>query len=925
MPRTESTTRRRFAIGCGTLAAVLLLAVWWLPWFLEDRVAELIRSELDARLQADVDFEEIDLTLLSTFPRLTAEIIGLRIIGTGEFEGEPLVSAGSIGAGVGLLSLVRDGELVIEAVTIDSPEVNVIVRKDGSANYDIIAETPPDDEDSPLEFRVSDYQIRDGTVAYASPDINVRIASLEHRGSATLGATAQHFASETRAEGVTVTMGSTRMVRDGHVEVDLDATLDSDGSELTMDELRVALNALSVEGSGQIGWATEGIDLDIALATGSGQSVAALLSLIPISYAGDLKNVEASGRFSLAGEIKGRLGPAERDIPAFSARVNVRDGSVRYPELSLPLSGIDIDAKATHPGGDLDAVAVDVPQFAASAGSSHAEGSLRVRKPMSHPDVELTLKGRINGEDVIRAYPLDEVEELRGVVTTTLELVAKGDKLERLAGDLNAKDVVLRPSGSEPIRVDDARVVFMPNTTKIETLNAAFKGSDASLTGALSPLTWFFGDKVVGGNLRLRSEKIVIDELMSSDETSPASKGESTHFLLPDGIDAVLDIDVEQLVYDELVLTKLRGSAKLKERALALRDVSANAIGGTMKISGTIATPVGRPATFDLRYAVEDASFAEAFASLDSLRAYAPIARFIDGRFSAKIDTTGELGKDGAPNLRTIDAEGMVLTVNGEISSDFVPLAALNRAVPAIPKPLNLGRMRTQFRIEDGAIKVRPFDVRTRGMVLNVSGSHGLDQAMNYRIGTEVPISTLTGELERRVQKLGINLPSSDGVGVTARLTGSITDPKIAVDVDADALRGAVAEAFSQEAEARRQQALNLLSQQNEKMLAEARKRAEQVRSEAKKAADRVRKEGYKRADQLVNEAGSNPLAQIPAKEAAKQIRRETDKRAEQLVREADEQAEKLVDEAEKRAADLVKQAEEQSGRAADVATEAIR
>jgi cell division septum initiation protein DivIVA len=85
-----------------------------------------------------------------------------------------------------------------------------------------------------------------------------------------------------------------------------------------------------------------------------------------------------------------------------------------------------------------------------------------------------------------------------------------------------------------------------------------------------------------------------------------------------------------------------------------------------------------------------------------------------------------------------------------------------------------------------------------------------------------------------------------------------------------------------------------------------------------------TRKEGYKRADQLVANAGSNPLAQIAAKEGAKQARRETDRRADQLTKEADKRATQIVAEAKKRTDRLQAEAEAQSKRATDGATEPL-
>jgi hypothetical protein len=526
--------------------------------------------------------------------------------------------------------------------------------------------------------------------------------------------------------------------------------------------------------------------------------------------------------------------------------------------------------------------------------------------------------------EIAKAYPIPEVEDLRGVITARVDLAAKGDAIERLNGNIRVTDVVYRAKDAPPVEVELAQVILSARATKVEAFRANLGRSDVALSGSLSPFTAFLSeDQTIAGNLQLKSRAIYVDDFLSGQDDEQAAQ-ETTPFLLPDNVDATLGVDVGKLTYGDLVLSNFKGTGRVRDRKLILSKVRADTLGGSMELSGTVATPLGKPATFDMDYVVDKVRFADALEVLPSMQAYAPIARFLDGRFSTNLKAQGQLGDDGEPKLRSIDASGVVMTLQSKVRSDFKPLEVLNDAIPAIPKPLDLSSARARFSIEDGAVQVKPFEVQTKGLRMMVSGSHGLDQEMSYRVSTGVPIDKVTGTLAKKVQAIGIDLSKANQVDVVAKLTGSIKRPQVAVDVDTDALRGAVAEAVSAELEVRRRQALAAVAAQNEKIMAEATKRAAQVRQEAKKAAEKARKEGYKRADEMVAAAGSNPLKAIPAKEAAKQLRRETDKRADQLIAEADKRATQILGEAEKRTQQLQAEAEAQSLRAADEATEKI-
>lgn len=918
-------------VSVGAVLALLLVGLVVLPVVLKGQVTAFIQSELDERLDAAVTFEDVDLTLLSTFPTLTAEVMALRVVGTGQFEGKTLLSVKRLGAGLDLIALLRNERFVIESVIVDEPIVQIEETSDGAANYDIVKaqDTPTEDTGEAVALQIRSYRIVRGAIDYETPEAEVSIAGLDHAGSAVIEAASQTLRSTTTIDTLTAKLGRVTYLRDAEVAIDVGATLFPSDAQLDVEELAVRVNALSTTGAGKIAWPSDALDLDVSIASGTGQSIKALVSAVPKAYAGDLKGVKASGQFSLGAEIKGALGPEDDDIPAFSAYLRVTDGSLQYPDLPLPLSDIAVDASVRHPGGGLDKMRLDVAKYGVSAGRSHASGSIEVTRPISRPDVTVVLDGRFHAEEIAEAYPLPDVNRVRGLVTAKMNLVTHGKSIERLDGDFRASDVEYEGKDAPKVAIPQAHIVLSPKSTRIETLQARIGESDAAVSGTLSPITTLLDEeKPMSGSLRLKSRAIVVDDFVSDDgaaDNDAADDGETTPFLLPNDILAALSVDVGKLTYDELDLTKLRGTARLGKRTLSLKNLRANAIGGSMKISGTITTPLGKPATFDLRYTVDRASFAEAFEALPSMRAYAPIARFLDGRFSADIEASGQLGEDGSPKLRSIDADGLVVTLQSRLGSDFKPLAALSRAVPAIPKPLDLSSLRTRFHIEDGAVQVKPFEVRSKGIAMQVSGSHGLDQEMNYRIGTELPADKVTGRLEKKIQSFGIDMTKLQEVDVGAKVTGSITNPRVTVDVDADALRGAVAATVSAELEKQRRQALALVAARNRAALAEAGKRAAQIRKEGRRAAEQIRKEGYKRADQLVEEAGSNSFAQIAAKEAAKRARRETDKRADQLVKEADKRADQALTEAKRRAAQLEAEAEAQSKRAADQAAGSVQ
>jgi hypothetical protein len=897
------------------LLGVLVVGLVLVPVLFKDQIVERLRMELNKQLDATVSFADVDVSLLSTFPTLTAEVTDLSIAGKGSFEGVTLLSAESIAAGLDFLALIFDRSIEVESIEVDQPVIRVLVRDDGSANYDIIRERPDlrDEPGEAVALEIKKYQISKGSIGYDEPGVHVFVEGLEHDGRAKISGPVQELSSETTIDALTVSLGAITYLKQARTTVQLDATLDTQREHLTLHALELALNQLVFEGSGEIAWAGDGTDVDLELASKKGLPIKALISAIPNAYARDFAGLKGSGDFSAAATIKGQLGPEDDDIPSFSATVNVRDGAFKYPDLPLGVSDLNLDAKVEHPGGNLDKMRVDIPKYSIAAGKSHARGHLTIARPLTQQHVDLNLDGRFDLAEISKAYPIPDVEALEGLVTAVIDLKARGERIEKLTGDIAVTDLFYRSANAPGVRVRTAQIELSPESTKVQGLQAQVGQSDLTANALISPLTTLLiGDQTVTASAWLESKRIRVEDFVSSEETP----GERNGFVFPENVDAKLAFDFGKLTYDELVLENVKGSGRLRDRKLTFEDVRAKALGGAMKLDGSVATPVEGPPTFDITYMADSIRFADAFEALPSVRAYAPIARYLDGRFSTDFKASGIFGEDLSPKLDSIDASGLAVALQSKLSSNFKPLAALTDAVPTIPKPLDIEGFRARFKVEDGAIKLTPTTLQARGLSMQVSGTHGLDQEMKYQVATEIPLEKLSSKLANEARALGIDFSKAKTVGVRANLTGSIKEPRVSLDLDTKALRAAAADAVSAELAEQRARAMQEATKQANRLIEEAEKRAAQIRAEAAKAAERLRKEGYARAAQVEREGAGNPLKAIAAKEGAKRIRGETDKRANQLIAEADKRAAQVVAEARKRADQILSEADKRSGQA---------
>lgn len=576
---------------------LLLAGILLTPWLLKDQVIELVERQISGRLYGTVAFEDVDLSLLSTFPALTIQVVGLSVAGAGEFEGVPLASVQSLRVGVDLRRLVRDDQLLIESAVVVQPEIYLIVNEDDEANYDIIKasdeeESKAEDEPQALTLRLQRFEVTDGRIEYEAPGAEVVLEGLEHGGSALVDGAIYTLASTTTVESLTVRVGNVRYVRKAKASLNLSAVLDVDDKRLDVERLEVALNELSAKASGTIESVGESVRLDIELESGKGQSLRALVSAIPAAYSGDLSGLRASGTYALSAKVKGRVPSREGHAPPFSASLRVRNGKLQGADLPLPLHGIEVAATLRHPGGHLDEVAVDIRRLEVRAGEGHIEGQLSISKPLSKLFLEAALNGRMDLAELSQAYPLSDDAELQGKVGFELGLVAKGDRVRLLTGWMTATALAYLPENAPQVRVSAASLSFAPRATKVDSLFATYGRSDLRVTGTLSPLTTMLRqDRPVVGNLALDSRLFDLDEFLEGDFVE-----------IPPNLDITIPAKAKKLLYKKLVFPDMSAVVIIKDGEASLTNVRSGAgrkhteaLLSSLKGDAILAPPGGRP------------------------------------------------------------------------------------------------------------------------------------------------------------------------------------------------------------------------------------------------------------------------------------------------------------------------------------------
>lgn len=886
-------------IGIVLISIVAAMAI--VPVAFKGKIKEIVISEANKLINAEFGFDNLSISLFREFPQASVGIEGFWLRGKEVFANDTLAYIGKAEAAVNLKSIFGNSGFDISKVLVKDTYLKAIVLEDGRANWDIMY---PSDTEEPEDTTASTFRILLKKVAVD----NLNIIYDDRQGN--MYAQMEGFETTCRGDmasdrallelqaairALTFKMDGVPLLSKAHIGADLNVDADFANSRYTLKENTLSLNAIRATIDG---WAALPADapmsMDLRLGTSDIQ-FKEILSLIPAIYAKDFEDLKANGTVSLHAYAKGEL--TETTLPEFEAVLKVNDGNFRYPALPAGVDNIQIAAKASNPGGDIDLTEVDVEKFSLSMLGNPFAVTAHVKTPISDPDFALSAKGTLNLSKVKDVYPLEDIM-LNGIVKADMSLGGKLSYIEKeqyerfkANGTLNLKEMKVNMEGIPEVAIEQSTFTFTPRYLNLSETQVLVGENDLTADCRFENYMAFaLKGETLKGQLNLKSRHMNLNDFMSSDDAeeetaeetaTETAEGESEEeagvLVVPKNIDFNMNVDMDEILFNQIVLRNLNGKLAVKDGTADMTNLSMQTMGGTAVMNGSYSTAKSEIAPeLKASFALNGLSFAQTFKELDLVRQMAPIFEKLNGNFSGKIAVDTELDNTMSPNLQTLTANGSLNTRDLNLSGVEIIDQIADATGRQELKNLSAKDINIDFTIEDGRVRTKPFTLKMGNMSLGLNGTTGLDQTIDY-----------SGKL---------TLPKSNTSPISSidlKIGGKFSAPKITVDTESMARQAA--EAATKAVTEKTMEAVG------EKLgidISNAEKQKEELVKAAEEAAKKLITEAEKQKANLVNKAGNNALKKLAAEKAG-----------DVLITEAKEQAAKLIEEATKKGDELIEKA----------------
>lgn len=781
MNRTVKKTMKIAGITLGVILLLLLI----LPFAFQGKLAKLVKEEGNKMLNAQFDFRTLNISLLRNFPSASVSLEDFWLKGTGPFENDTLIQAGELTAAVNLFSLFGDGGYDISRIIVKDTRVHAIVLEDGRPNWDVMKPSPdaetPEDETAQETFRIKLQKLSVDNLSVVYDDrqggVFADLSRLEADCSGDFGSDRTVVDLKMETPSLTCRTGGIPLLNKVSLEADMDVDADLAGGKFTLRENMLRLNAIQLNLDGWLAQTKQGMDMDLRLNTNE-VGFKELLSLIPAIYAKDFQDLKTDGKVTLNAFARGSM-EGNTKVPQFKVNLDVKDAMFRYPSLPAGVEKINISALVRNAGGPLDATEISVAPFDFVLAGNPFSLNATVKTPVSDPDFHLTARGKLDLGKVKEVYPLDDMQ-LNGLVQADLELGGRLSMVEKeqfeqmqAKGSLRLNQMKLVLKDMPPVDIQQSVFTFSPRYLQLSETTVNIGKNDLTLDSRFENyLGYALKGSTLKGTLNVSSNHLNLNDFMSADTTAavaevPADTAAMGVIRVPENIDFQMQAAFRELLFDKMTLTDGKGTLLVRNGTVDMRNLSFNTMGGSVTMNGAYAAPQKKQPELNAAFDMRNISFAQAYQDLGLVQQLAPIFAGLKGNFSGNLQIDTPLDATMSPVMSAVQGKGALSTKDLSLSGvKFIDQVADIVKKPSL-KEITVKDLNIDFEIKDGRVTTKPFDLKLGDYNMNLSGSTGLNQTIDY-----------TGKITMPADGIASKLGTVD-----MTIGGTFTSPKVGIDM----------------------------------------------------------------------------------------------------------------------------------------------
>jgi AsmA-like C-terminal region/AsmA family/Protein of unknown function len=795
----------RVAIFAAAGVVVLFAAAWaaiaiFLP---PSKLRPMIERRMTAALARDVRFADAHAGL---WPPIRITVTGVALAEPGGFEQGAMFQAKAIHFDLNVPALLGR-RVLVQRLVLDEPAVHVVLRADGTTNFDGLGEGPEGEAAEraeararqPMDLGIEDFQIHGGRVLFDDIQAHRRIAfGIGTRTSLGLAGVRVRTQGKTEIDGLAFGPDTASRVEDLNQSLaPLEWRIEHRGAyDLKLEKL--ALETLGLR-FGDTQLAVTGVvdesgpETVVDLRTsGSNLDLGDILSFLSAAQSGPLEGLEGDGALGFDLAVRGPLGGRTKGSAPGDSAIQLPDvtGTVTLANTWVQLDGAPAKIENLSLTAQLTPDAMSIPDLRAQVAGQPLRGTLAVRE-FTDPRVAFHIQGDVDLAAVAPLFaPKDSKLSGRAALDVRGNGHAKRPEAMMLEGRARLAGVrIEQPALPRPVEKISGDIEFSQTRARVSGLTAQAGPSSFKLDATVDrplALTTRPGDPDPPTPATLNFT-FVSPHLDMADFTKGGGGGP-----VPLHANGTGRISIGKLKSGKVEMDRVSADVTLHPMVLAAPSFRGDIYGG--RLAGS--------AMFDMRDPKHPR--VALISKLDSARVerllgtWVPPGEWLQGVLGTTLDVEGDL----SDVRNSMTAKGLAAVWNGTVANPVLDAVASFTKVPSLAR-VKFDDLKSTFRVQDGRVMTGPARLSGPAGDWILSGSVGLDGSLDYAAGITLPAS-VAGQLGGNAALAAGAMADDQGrILLDLRIGGTTKNPKISWDSKAtgERMRGKLSSALEEQLE----------------------------------------------------------------------------------------------------------------------------
>ena len=562
----------------GLIILALVIALALVPFLFKDEIIDAIKDYANQNINADLNFEDVSLSLIKSFPNASITLNDLSLTGRDEFKDVILFSAGSFVLETNIKDIIADQENIsLKEFHLNDGQINIINTKTGIANYDIVkeSETSASEESSNFTLALQNYSINNTDISYKDYSSDMMFASKGFNQSGSGDFTLDNFDLKTKnnIESTSLSMDGIPYLKNTPISGPLDVEVDLTNSKYTFKENEIKIHDLVLKMIGYVDINDNDMDMSLDINSREGD-IRNFLSLIPNVYYEDLPGLQTKGNATIAIKVDGKYD--DRTFPALDLNIQTKDGYISSSDLPSPIENLNLNLSAKANNGNWNDLVVNVPQFSLTTLGKPFNGRAKVSNVMSNPSVDMEMKGILDLPTLSKLFGGDDFNVESGTLTSDFVLVGKQSDFEsenygaiKFEGDASLSNLKADFYEYKDVIINDVDVLFNPSKLDLNNLAGSFGASDFKGDILIeNPMAYFMTDKSMKGSVNINSNLLDLTPYLAetssaTTSTTPSDAEETFDESLVRESSINYNVDIKEIKYPDYKIENVKSSGLL--------------------------------------------------------------------------------------------------------------------------------------------------------------------------------------------------------------------------------------------------------------------------------------------------------------------------------------------------------------------------